>query len=137
VSAAWKDGKFVLEMESKSHVGVMRAPGNLHGPEQCALAEFFAGVSVAPPAACREERTWEKIVEWYRAHVGIADRIEQDAWNALYWRRVAALPGKGWPGTATQATDSPSFILCLRRQSAHQTVRLATASGPFRLFFVA
>ncbi len=55
---------------------------------------FNTGVLVFNTAACREERTWEKIVEWYRAHVGIADRIEQDAWNALYWWRVAALPVK-------------------------------------------
>ena len=55
---------------------------------------FNTGVLVFNTAACREERTWEKIVEWYRAHVDIADRIEQDAWNALYWRRMVALPVK-------------------------------------------
>ena len=55
---------------------------------------FNTGVLVFNTAACREERTWEKIVEWYRAHVDVADRIEQDAWNALYWRRMVALPVK-------------------------------------------
>ena len=55
---------------------------------------FNTGVLVFNTAACREERTWEKIIEWYRAHVDIADRIEQDAWNALYWRRMVALPVK-------------------------------------------
>jgi lauroyl/myristoyl acyltransferase/lipopolysaccharide biosynthesis glycosyltransferase len=53
---------------------------------------FNTGVLVFNAAACRAERTWEKIVEWYRAHVDVADRIEQDAWNALYWRRTKALP---------------------------------------------
>ena len=52
---------------------------------------FNTGVLVFNAAACRAERTWEKVVEWYRAHVDIADRIEQDAWNALYWRRVKPL----------------------------------------------
>ena len=55
---------------------------------------FNTGVLVFNTAACRAERTWEKIVEWYRAHVDIADRIEQDAWNALYWRRMKPLPVK-------------------------------------------
>ena len=45
-------------------------------------------------------------------------------------------PGEGWPGAATRATDGPSLKLCLRRQSAGQTVHPATASWPFRLFFV-
>ena len=52
---------------------------------------FNTGVLVFNAAACREERTWEKIVAWYREHEDIADRIEQDAWNALYWRRVKPL----------------------------------------------
>ena len=52
---------------------------------------FNTGVLVFNAAACRAERTWEKIVEWYRAHFDIADRIEQDAWNALYWRRMKPL----------------------------------------------
>ncbi len=55
---------------------------------------FNTGVLVFNTAACREERTWEKIIDWYRAHYDIADRIEQDAWNALYWRRTVALPAK-------------------------------------------
>ena len=55
---------------------------------------FNTGVLVFNAAECRAERTWEKIVEWYRAHVDIADRIEQDAWNALYWRRMKPLPVK-------------------------------------------
>ena len=55
---------------------------------------FNTGVLVFNTAECRSERTWEKIVEWYRAHVSIADRIEQDAWNALYWKRMKPLPVK-------------------------------------------
>ena len=55
---------------------------------------FNTGVLVFNTAECRAERTWEKIVEWYRAHVSIADRIEQDAWNALYWKRMKPLPVK-------------------------------------------
>ena len=53
---------------------------------------FNTGTIVFNAAACRAERTWEKIVVWYRAHYAIADRIEQDAWNALYWRRTRLLP---------------------------------------------
>ncbi len=53
---------------------------------------FNTGVLVFNYAKCREERTWEKIVEWYRQHYQIADRIEQDAWNALYFDRNFALP---------------------------------------------
>ena len=85
ISAAWKDGKFVLEMEKKSHVGVMRAPGNLHGPEQCALAEFFAGVSVAPPSMCREERR-DGTVAWRYTY---AER--GNAWGTAP-RRIAPVP---------------------------------------------
>ena len=53
---------------------------------------FNTGTIVFNAAKCRAERTWEKILEWYRAHYDIADRIEQDAWNALYWRRTKLLP---------------------------------------------
>ena len=53
---------------------------------------FNTGTIVFNTAKCREERTWEKILEWYRAHYDIADRIEQDAWNALYWKRTKLLP---------------------------------------------
>ena len=53
---------------------------------------FNTGTIVFNTAKCREERTWEKILEWYRAHYEIADRIEQDAWNALYWKRTKLLP---------------------------------------------
>ena len=53
---------------------------------------FNTGTIVFNTAKCREERTWEKIVAWYRDHYDIADRIEQDAWNALYWNRTKLLP---------------------------------------------
>ena len=53
---------------------------------------FNTGTIVFNVEKCREERTWEKILAWYRAHYDIADRIEQDAWNALYWRRTRLLP---------------------------------------------
>ena len=53
---------------------------------------FNTGTIVFNAAKCREEKTWEKILDWYRAHYDIADRIEQDAWNALYWRRTKLLP---------------------------------------------
>ena len=53
---------------------------------------FNTGTIVFNTAKCREERTWEKILAWYREHYDIADRIEQDAWNALYWRRTKLLP---------------------------------------------
>ena len=53
---------------------------------------FNTGTIVFNMGKCREERTWEKILDWYRAHYDIADRIEQDAWNALYWTRTKLLP---------------------------------------------
>ena len=53
---------------------------------------FNTGTIVFNTAKCREERTWEKIIAWYRGHYAIADRIEQDAWNALYWNRTKFLP---------------------------------------------
>ena len=53
---------------------------------------FNTGTIVFNAAKCREERTWEKILAWYRVHYNIADRIEQDAWNALYWKRTKLLP---------------------------------------------
>ena len=53
---------------------------------------FNTGTIVFNMEKCRAERTWEKILEWYRTHYEIADRIEQDAWNALYWRRTKLLP---------------------------------------------
>ena len=53
---------------------------------------FNTGTIVFNAEKCREERTWEKILAWYKEHYDIADRIEQDAWNALYWRRTKLLP---------------------------------------------
>ena len=53
---------------------------------------FNTGTIVFNVEKCRAERTWEKLIEWYRAHYDVADRIEQDAWNALYWRRTRLLP---------------------------------------------
>ena len=53
---------------------------------------FNTGTLVFNAAKCREERPWERIVAWYREHYAVADRIEQDAWNALYWNRVKLLP---------------------------------------------
>ena len=53
---------------------------------------FNTGTLVFNAEKCREEKTWEKILAWYRDHYDIADRIEQDAWNALYWRRTKLLP---------------------------------------------
>lgn len=53
---------------------------------------FNTGTIVFNTARCREERTWEKILAWYRANYEIADRIEQDAWNALYHDRTLLLP---------------------------------------------
>ena len=53
---------------------------------------FNTGTIVFNAEKCREEKTWEKILAWYRDHYDIADRIEQDAWNALYWKRTKLLP---------------------------------------------
>ena len=53
---------------------------------------FNTGTLVFNVAKCREERTAERILEWYRANYAVADRIEQDAWNALFWRRTRLLP---------------------------------------------
>ena len=53
---------------------------------------FNTGTIVFNAEKCRAERTWEKILAWYRDHYDIADRIEQDAWNALYWTRTKLLP---------------------------------------------
>ena len=53
---------------------------------------FNTGTIVFNTAKCRAERTWEKILAWYRDHYDIADRIEQDAWNALYWTWTRLLP---------------------------------------------
>ena len=53
---------------------------------------FNTGTIVFNAPKCRVERTWEKILDWYRANYAIADRIEQDAWNALYWNRTLLLP---------------------------------------------
>ncbi len=55
---------------------------------------FNTGTIVFNAAACRAERTWEKILAWYRDHYAVADRIEQDAWNALYHDRTLLLPLK-------------------------------------------
>jgi len=52
---------------------------------------FNTGTIVFNAEKCRAERTWEKILDWYRAHYDIADRIEQDAWNALYHDRTRLL----------------------------------------------
>ena len=55
---------------------------------------FNTGTIVFNAAACRAERTWEKILAWYRGNYAVADRIEQDAWNALYHDRTRLLPLK-------------------------------------------
>ena len=52
---------------------------------------FNTGVLAFNAEACRKERSWEKIIAWYREHYAIADRIEQDAWNALYHDRCTPL----------------------------------------------
>ncbi|MBO7683655.1 MAG: hypothetical protein J6T51_02900 [Kiritimatiellae bacterium] len=53
---------------------------------------FNTGTLVFNADACRKERTRERLLDWYRVHYDVADRIEQDAWNALYWRRIRRLP---------------------------------------------
>ena len=53
---------------------------------------FNTGTIVFNAEKCRAEKTWEKILAWYKEHYAIADRIEQDAWNALYWKRTKLLP---------------------------------------------
>ena len=53
---------------------------------------FNTGTIVFNTDKCRTERPWEKILDWYRSHYDIADRIEQDAWNALYWSQTRLLP---------------------------------------------
>jgi len=53
---------------------------------------FNTGTIVFNMEKCLAERPWEKILAWYRANYDIAERIEQDAWNALYWRRTRLLP---------------------------------------------
>lgn len=55
---------------------------------------FNTGTIVFNTNLCRKERPWEKILNWYRAHYDCADRIEQDAWNALYHDRTFLLPIK-------------------------------------------
>ena len=56
------------------------------------VARYFnTGTIVFNTAACRAEKTWEKILAWYAAHYEVADRIEQDAWNALYHDRTLLL----------------------------------------------
>ncbi len=52
---------------------------------------FNTGTLVFNTSACHRERTWERLLDWYRGHYDVADRIEQDAWNALYWRRTRLL----------------------------------------------
>ena len=53
---------------------------------------FNTGTIVFNVEKCREEQTSRRILEWYRENYKIADRIEQDAWNALFWRRTSLLP---------------------------------------------
>ena len=53
---------------------------------------FNTGTLVFNVEKCREERTAQRILDWYQEHYDIADRIEQDAWNALFWRRTRLLP---------------------------------------------
>ncbi|MBO5751365.1 MAG: hypothetical protein J6R80_03050 [Kiritimatiellae bacterium] len=52
---------------------------------------FNTGVLIFNAEKCRAEKTWEKIVDWYTNHRDIAERIEQDAWNALYHDKVLPL----------------------------------------------
>ena len=53
---------------------------------------FNTGTLVFNIEKCRKERTAQRIIDWYREHYTIADRIEQDAWNALFWQRTKLLP---------------------------------------------
>ena len=55
---------------------------------------FNTGVVVFNTQKCRAEQTAKQILDWYRAHYDIADRIEQDAYNALFWNRIVVLPIK-------------------------------------------
>lgn len=62
---------------------------------------FNSGVLVINARAFREENALERIAAWNTLHRDIAQCIDQDALNALYWDRVIRLPMKynysdGW-----------------------------------------
>ena len=70
---------------------------------------FNTGVVVFNTQKCRAEQTAKQILDWYRAHYDIADRIEQDAYNALF------LESHRRPSHQVESARSPIEVLCPRR----------------------
>ncbi len=75
VAAGFIKGTFILKLQKKSYIGLVRLPANLHFRETPAVAEFFAGVAAAYPSACRETVDGKKIT-WSYTH-----DIRPNAWG--------------------------------------------------------
>lgn len=98
VEAGFVGGRFILKLRKKSYVGIVRLPPNLHFRELPAIAEFFAGVAAAYPAACRESVEGRKVT-WSYTH-----ELRPNAWGVAPRKiapvsPLALLAGIPLPGT--------------------------------------
>ncbi|MDD3155387.1 MAG: cellulase family glycosylhydrolase [Victivallaceae bacterium] len=85
VAAGIVNGKFILKLEKKSYVSIVRLPPNLHFREAPQIAEFFAAVAAAPPSVCKET-VQNDGTTWTYQH-----KIRPNAWS-LEPRKIAPVP---------------------------------------------
>ena len=84
LTAALKDGKFILKLAKKSHIGIVRLPFARHPREAAGLAEFFAETMLDYPVGVTETVRGDTVTWKYRY------RKRTNAWNTVA-RRIAPL----------------------------------------------
>ena len=84
LTAALKDGKFILKLANKSHIGIVRLPFARHPREAAGLAEFFAETMLDYPVGVTETVRGDTVTWKYRY------RKRTNAWNTVA-RRIAPL----------------------------------------------
>ena len=84
LSATLKDGKFILKLEKKTHIGIVRLPFARHPREAAGLAEFFAETALDYPSGVTET-VRDGTVTWNYRY-----KKRSNAWNTAA-RRIAPL----------------------------------------------
>lgn len=84
LSASLKDGRFILKLEKKSHIGIVRLPFARHPREAAGLAEFFTETTLDYPTGVTEIRQGDTVCWEYQY------KKRTNAWNTAA-RRIAPL----------------------------------------------
>lgn len=85
LSATLKDGKFILKLEKKTHIGIIRLPFARHPREAAGLAEFFTETTLDYPVGVTETVRNGTVTWKYRY------RKRSNTWKTVA-RRIAPLP---------------------------------------------